>query len=298
MAMQSLNADPYNCRAEELAVAECARGVEVRRTWSEQEMVRSFGGQMFPGTPDGVFESWEGTLTCVQVVRVPVTAEFTPLQMQEVLAYTILVKVIKSQHWLRACNVVPQDFVIFCWLPFPIPDEVAEGAHALMQRVQQLDPRFSLKLRVPSEPGALFPARFAATGHERRQNRHVCESEVSTYTGIDEESDEDEACVWDITWAWDSDLSFAGESDDSPADRQSTDAQEEGEEASDDDDDYIPEWDITWEWQAESCPATPQQRPQQQPLGFGELDQEAKVSDLLAAGVDEIGGNFVWDNGG
>lgn len=32
---------------------DCCLGLEIRRTWSEQELVRSFGGQMPPGTPDG-----------------------------------------------------------------------------------------------------------------------------------------------------------------------------------------------------------------------------------------------------
>merc|ERR1711972_1013744 len=206
--MGSLNANPYNLRAEELAVAECARGVDVRRTWSEQEMVRSFGGQIFPGTPDGVFESWEGTLTCVQVVRVPLVADMSPLEMQQALNHTVLVKVVKSQQWLRACNVVPQDFVIFCWLPFVIPEEVAESGRALMRRVQQLDARFSLRLAVPAEPGALFPALFACGALSQKsrsdtRSRSVSENDVSCYTGTDDESDEEETSAWDITWAWD-----------------------------------------------------------------------------------------------
>ena len=55
-------------------MADCCLGLEIRRTWSEQELVRSFGGRMPPGTPDGMFETWDGTLTCVQVVRVPLVS--------------------------------------------------------------------------------------------------------------------------------------------------------------------------------------------------------------------------------
>ena len=35
-------------------------------------MVCSFAGGEIPGTPDGMFETSDGTLHCVQVVRVPV----------------------------------------------------------------------------------------------------------------------------------------------------------------------------------------------------------------------------------
>jgi len=68
-------------------MADCTQGVEVRRTWSEREMVRSFGGQISPGTPDGMFESWDGTLTCVQVVRVPLTTELSLEGVQETLRH-------------------------------------------------------------------------------------------------------------------------------------------------------------------------------------------------------------------
>lgn len=205
MASQSLNSDPYNLRSEELAMAECARGVELRRVWSEQEMVCSFGGHMFPGTPDGMFESWDGELTCVQVVRVPLVPGMGPDRTQETLAHTILTKVVKSQKWLRACRAVPHDFVIFCWLPFTVPADVVEAVEDLMQRVRKLDPRFSLKLRVPPQPGDLFPARFAYVHSARSQKRDVQESDISTYLGGDEDSEEEEEMPWDITWSWELD---------------------------------------------------------------------------------------------
>jgi len=286
---QSLNMDPYNLQAEELAVAECARGVDVRRTWSEQEMVRSFGGQMFPGTPDGVFESWEGSLTCVQVVRVPVVVDMSPLEMQETLDQTILVKIVKSQHWLRACNVVPHDFVIFCWLPFMIPDEVAESGHALMQRVQKLDARFSLRLAVPTEPGALFPALFAHGAQFRKstsdsRGKSVSESDVSGFTGVDDASDdEEEACAWDITWAWDSDPNCLG-----ICDAEGSDA----EASSGSDDEVDMEWDITWEWQSDGCCSPKEQLESQR---SATQDQGSVVVD--SGGVGGSAG-FTWDNGG
>jgi len=287
-ATQSLNMDPYNLRAEELAVAECARGVDVRRTWSEQEMVRSFGGQIFPGTPDGVFESWEGALTCVQVVRVPVVADMSPLEMQETLNHTVLVKIVKSQQWLRACNVVPHDFVIFCWLPFMIPDEVVESGHALMHRVQQLDARFSLRIAVPAEPGALFPALFAHGVQSRKlqsetRSRCISESDVSAYTGLDDESEEqEEACTWDITWAWESDLICLGASD----------AEGSGAGGSDDDDEVNIEWDITWGWQSDDCHSPKHELEHR----CAEIQAHSSVA-ADSDGISSLSG-FIWDNGG
>jgi len=205
LASQSLNADPYNVCAESLALTECTLGVEVRRTWSEMEMVRSFGGQMSPGTPDGMFESWDGALTCVQVVRVPLVAGLPVVAMQDTLAQTVLAKVVKSQRWLAFTQASPADFVIFCWLPFAVPDAVVEHAEKLMLRIRGLDPRFSLRLRTPEEPSALFPALFAC-------NRERCdcsvraslsEADVSTYPGSEPDSGEEEEWpAWDITWAW------------------------------------------------------------------------------------------------
>lgn len=200
----SLNEDPYNMRAEELAINDCSLGVEVRRTWSETEMVRSFNGGHIPGTPDGMFESWEGALTCVQVVRVPLVRELDADGMYETLAQTIITKVVKSQQWLHATSVTPGDFIIFCWLPFAVSDAVAVRAHALMEDVRSLDPRFSLRLRVPSEPHSLFPVLFACN-HDvkvQRERGHTW-SDVATYSGSDQASDEAEDIVWGDLWSLD-----------------------------------------------------------------------------------------------
>jgi len=248
--MASLNTDPYNLRAEELALEDCAHGVEIRRTWSEQEMVRSFDGRHFPGTPDGMFESWDGALTCVQVVRVPLVRELSLDGMHETLAHTMLTKVVKSQQWLRASHVVPQDFVIFCWLPFSVEQEVVDRAEALMERVRDLDSRFSLRLRVPAEARALFPALFASN-HEFQQQR--CRgfswSDVSTYTGSEESDEEDEEVAWDITWGWEEDCC------DTPTPSSTKDGLEEVEE--DSQEEWECEWDITWGWELEWASAAP-----------------------------------------
>lgn len=186
-------------------MADCTQGVEIRRIWSEREMVRSFGGQLCPGTPDGMFESWDGTLTCVQVVRVPLTAEMSLQDIQETLRITILTKVVKSQHWLKASNVAPQNFIIFCWLPFAVHSAGLDASDAVMQRVQDLDARFSLRLRVPPEVGSLFPALFACNQSvEAQRIRSFSWEDVTTYIGNESMSDEDddEFCAWDMDLDW------------------------------------------------------------------------------------------------
>lgn len=186
---------------------DCTLGVDVRRTWSETELVRSFGGREFPGTPDGMFESWDGVLTCVQVVRVPLHSGLSLEEMGGVLSQTILTKVVKSQQWLRASHFTPHEFIIFCWLPFFIPDEVAKYAEALMADVQELDSRFSLRLRIPSLANDLFPALFACNyDAEKQKARGYSWSDMATFTGSDPDMDDEDALSWDITWAWEESL--------------------------------------------------------------------------------------------
>eukprot|EP00930_Biecheleria_cincta_P086690 TRINITY_DN75952_c0_g1_i1.p1 TRINITY_DN75952_c0_g1~~TRINITY_DN75952_c0_g1_i1.p1 ORF type:complete len:274 (+),score=52.13 TRINITY_DN75952_c0_g1_i1:198-1019(+) len=207
-ACNSLNTNPFNTRAEELALLDCTVGVEVRRLWTEQEMVRSFGGQMSPGTPDGMFESWDGELTCVQVVRVPLLKNSDVLTMQNTVAQTVITKVIKSQSWLRFTQAMPSNFVIFCWLPHHVPQEVLEHAELLMERIRVFDRRFSLRLRTPAEPGAIFPSGFA-THHEARvksRNPGFTESDISSLEDFIFEQEEDDGVCWDITWCWDTEL--------------------------------------------------------------------------------------------
>ncbi|CAE7949093.1 thrC [Symbiodinium sp. KB8] len=202
---QSLNSDPFNVRAEELAMQDCSLGVEVRRMWSEQELVRSFGGRMSPGTPDGMFETWDGRLTCVQVVRVPLVREADTSAMQHTLTQTILAKVVKSQTWLRFVHVMPHDFIIYCWLPYRIPDEVSQHVDVLMSNLRKLDARFSVRLRLPAEPDAIFPALFASNYEERLRlrSRSLSETDVSTFLeGDHQNEDDDDVCEWDITWNW------------------------------------------------------------------------------------------------
>lgn len=191
-----------------------------------------------PG-PDGMFEDWNGTLTCVQVVRVPLLAGLDAREMEERLVQKVIAKVVKSQAWLRQVNVVPNDFVIFCWLPFAIPDSVAAHALALMERVRSRDPRFSLRLRAAADSSSLFPALFACN-HELRKGTSLSESDVSSHTASEQDSDEDEACEWDITWGWE--LEWGASLEESPR---------EESHAIHSDDESASDLDITWDWERE-----------------------------------------------
>jgi len=190
----SLNSDPFNLRAEELAMKDCTLGVEVRRTWSEKEMVRSIEGRLFAGTPDGMFEDWNGALTCVQVVRVPLLSESVE-SMQSTLAETIISKVVKSQQWLRASPFKPDQFIIFCWLPFTVPEIVAEHGESVMSKVKQLDSRFSLRLRLPADPDSLFPALFASNKVKKIFNYSW--SDVATFPSTQDDESDEECFAWD-----------------------------------------------------------------------------------------------------
>lgn len=272
---ESLNDDPHNLCAERLALEECTWGVDVRRTWSEREMVRTWDGRIIPGTPDGMFESWDGALTCVQVVRVPLAIDMNEGVMQETLAQTLLRKVVKSQHWLCTSHVVPHDFILFCWLPFDIPEVVMECALALMDRVRDLDPRFSMRLRTPADRDALFPPLFAHTSAKDR--RSVTESDVSTYTGEASTSDDDDTCEWDITWAWEEDWS--------PSSLE-TGACVDGEEVGSEGESEC-EWDIAW-----GC--GPEVDPLAEAAKLQSARGEAEVSCMGA--ID--GQSVIWDDGG
>jgi len=164
---------------------------------------------MLPGTPDGMFECWDGALTCVQVVRVPLVAEMSLREAEDALLQTVLTKVVKSQAWLSATSVMPAEFVIFCWLPFQIDPVLVEFIEENMEHIRACDPRFSLRLRVPADAGALFPALFACNYSVMAQrSRSHSWSEVATFTGSSQgnSDDEDSCAAWDITWAWDEDV--------------------------------------------------------------------------------------------
>jgi hypothetical protein len=166
-----LNHDPFNLRAEELALEDVVGDRDVRRTWTEAELVRSFAGQLTPGTPDGMVELWDASVICVQA-------------------------------WLRHTQVMPQEFVIFAWLPFSVDGAVLAHAEALIARVRtEKDSRFTLRLRLPEDVEALFPVLFGIRGPARQKT--YSEDDVSPASLLCEDDDGDD---FELGLYWDMDL--------------------------------------------------------------------------------------------
>merc|ERR1740121_1834938 len=137
------------------------RGLDIRREWSESQMLTAFGGMNIPGTPDGMYEDWDGRVTCVQVVRVPFSRSMRVAELEEVYYRIVLVKAYKSQIWMRATRMVPHEFIIFTWLPFDTPEGLGGRAQQLIKGLQDQGWPFKLRCMIPEDSSALFPARFA-----------------------------------------------------------------------------------------------------------------------------------------
>jgi hypothetical protein len=197
-----LNHDPFNLRAEELALEDVISDRDVRRTWTEAELVRSFAGQLTPGTPDGMVELWDESVICIQVVRTPILQTMTVEDMKTTLAQTVVAKVVKSQAWLRHSQVMPHEFVIFAWLPFSPDGAVLAHAEALIARVRnEKDSRFTLRLRIPEDVEALFPVLFGTSGPARLKT--FSEDDVSPASLLCEDDDGDD---FDLGLYWDMDF--------------------------------------------------------------------------------------------
>jgi hypothetical protein len=198
-----LNHDPFNLRAEELALEDVIGGQDVRRTWSETELVRVFAGQLTPGTPDGMVELWDGSIICIQVVRAPILKSMTVEDMKATLAQTVVAKVVKSQAWLRHTQVMPYEFVIFAWLPFSPDGAVLAHAEALIARLRSAkDSRFTLRLRIPEDVEALFPVLFGIRGPPEKR-KTFSEEDVSPASLLCEDDDGDD---FDLGLYWDMDF--------------------------------------------------------------------------------------------
>merc|ERR1712196_636344 len=164
---------------------------DVRRTWTEAELVRSFAGQLTPGTPDGMVELWDESVICVQVVRAPISLSMTVEEMKTTLAQTVVAKVVKSQAWLRHTQVMPREFVIFAWLPFSPDGAVLAHAEALIARLRsEKDSRFTLRLRIPEDVEALFPLLFGVSGPAKA--KAVSEDDVIPASQLREDDDSDD----------------------------------------------------------------------------------------------------------
>jgi len=180
---------------------ECTKNVEVGKRWSEQDMVYSFGGGEIPGTPDGMFEDTAGRLTCVQVVRVPVLADMSSSVLADRMLETVLTKVLKSQAWMKATRIVPDNFVVFCWLlPLGRPRDIAVALHhsrSLIKRVRSGGWPFSLHVTVPDEPEMLFPSQFAKNWRHGGRMKMPNMTDIIAFRPSDFEDDE-EPLQWDI----------------------------------------------------------------------------------------------------
>merc|ERR1719215_247093 len=120
-----------------------------------------------------------------------------PDAVDDVIYATVLQKVCKSQSYMRATHLLPENFVIFCWLPpLAYPEHTAERSEALMKRLRSGGWPFYLKLMAPSDPGELFPAKFAfhlwgrAGQASDLRTRAISEADLSTFDPTDFESDE------------------------------------------------------------------------------------------------------------
>jgi hypothetical protein len=188
----SLNSDERNIKAEQLAMEECMKGLMVQRVWSEEQMVCTFGGGMAPGTPDGMFEDINGSLTCVQVVRVPVLPGTSLQSFIERVYDTVLTKLLKSQTWMKFTRIVPQNFIVFCWfMPFLRPRHLAlalGSARKVLKEFSSAGWPFSLKAAVPDSAEEIFPERFASQW--TRHINEICIADVVEFC-VDVESDDD-----------------------------------------------------------------------------------------------------------
>merc|ERR1712107_903662 len=101
----------------------------------------------------------------------------------------------------------------------------------------------------------------------------------------DDESEEEEPCTWDITWAWDSDLGCLGGNE---AERSVAEGSG-GDDDDDDDDEANMEWDITWEWQSDDC-HSPEHELKNHCSELQDQDSVAVDSD----GISGLAG-FIWD---
>jgi len=199
----TLNDDPFNVQAEQLAMDLCKDGFDVVHELTETEMVVTCCGSITPGTPDGGFVDSKGLLRLVQVVRVPLLPDMDAEAVATTLHRTVLAKLVKSQAWMKQTGILPHDFIIFCWLP-PVGEfeacahqsEVSLWTEALMWNVKAGGWPFSLEVRVPDDPASMFPINFGKNYHE---GKNLLDSLCYFLKQADFETDQDdEAMQWNL----------------------------------------------------------------------------------------------------
>lgn len=200
---QTLNEDPSNVLAEQLAMDHCTKGFDVVQEMTETELVTTSCGHIIPGTPDGGFTDSNGLLRLVQVVRVPLLPGMDADEVSQTLYDTVLVKIVKSQAWMKHTGIFPHDFIIFCWLP-PVgsyevcleqSDELL-WTESLMSNVRDGGWPFSLRVEVPTDPGGMFPTCFGQVNHERNFQSYLDGLCYFLSPADFEASDDDEVMQW------------------------------------------------------------------------------------------------------
>lgn len=219
---KTLNEDPFNVYAEELALQESQRGFVVERQLAETDFLMSSCGCHVQGTPDGGFIDSEGSLRLVQVVRVPLLPDMNADAVGDILYSTVLAKIVKSQTWMRSTCTLPCDFAIFCWLP-PVgayevclrESDALLWTDALMWNVRSGGWPFSLRIEVPKDPGKMFPLLFGSGGSLNVNKDYFCGLSFHLDPCDFEEIDtEDETLEW---YLFEEQLGEEAEHEDLPA---------------------------------------------------------------------------------
>lgn len=207
---KTLNEDPYNVFAEDLAMEMCKLGFEVAAELMETDLVFTTCGSLVSGTPDGGFRDHEGLLRLVQVVRVPLLPEMDEDEVADILYDTVLTKVVKSQTWMKETATLPHDFTIFCWLP-PVgayracleETDALLWTDALIWNLRAGGWPFSLVIQVPEEPGKLFPRNFGFR-HFNKEKKDYAPGLSYFLNAADFDSSDDEDD--EVLFSWDLDF--------------------------------------------------------------------------------------------
>merc|ERR1719464_680728 len=102
---------------------------------------------------------------------------------------------------MKQTSTLPHDFIIFCWLP-PVgayqacmqQSEALLWTEALVWNVRSGGWPFSLEVRVPADPGGMFPAQFGRSTRERRSL--LCDLSYVLNPADFEAEDEDDLVEW------------------------------------------------------------------------------------------------------
>merc|ERR1719265_268333 len=113
---------------------------------------------------------------------------------------------------MKSTCIMPHEFIIFLWLPFQTPEGTGKKAQDLIDRCSQEGWPFRLRVKLPAEPGSLFPLKFAwqrtgrEGGAESRSRKHcsknISEADLSTFDMGSFGEDEQEETLPDLFEEW------------------------------------------------------------------------------------------------